>query len=228
MFRSLMIALSFFAMCWACCASDVTIGAASVKLDPPSGYCEMDRSLSTDSRMFSVIDSMLKISGNRLLAASADCKELSDWRTGKRKLLDHLVQYQTLKSIEDSGISGTPESVVQQACKEMRSQGEQLVADTTRDAKKQAEKVLENIRVNEMKFLGVLAEDPLGCYAGILQKFRTDIGTEKTQVNLVATTVVKNKVIYVYFIAPFTSADTMIELLANERRAISQIQSANR
>lgn len=228
MVRSVISLFSSLVLCSSAFAMEVKIGNTPIRLDPPAGYCEMDRSLTADSRLFNVIESMLQTSGNRLLSVSADCRELKDWRSGSRPLLDHLVQYQTLRSVEDSGVGGTPEAVVQEACKAMRAQGEQLVAETTKDAKQQAERVLEKIRVNEMKFLGVLEEEPLACYAAILQKFKTDIGTEKVQINLVAITVIKNKVLYGYYIAPFTSGDTMFDLLADARKAISEVQSANR
>jgi hypothetical protein len=42
----------------------------------------------------------------------------------------------------------------------------------------------------------VLAEDPTGCYAGLLQKLRTEAGTDKTEVVMFVATIVKKRLVF--------------------------------
>ena len=52
--------------------------------------------------------------GNRLLAFSADCAQLADWRTGKRELLDNIAQYQTLIAWENGPLPAAAVTTIKQ------------------------------------------------------------------------------------------------------------------
>lgn len=207
-------------------AKDATVGATALVLPPPIGYCDLDAAQPSDARMVKAVEGMLGNTGNRLLAVSANCGELTAWRTGRRQLLDHMAQYQTLIAWED-GLPAAPETTVKEVCQQMHAQGDKLVADMTPDVKARAEQVLKTVKVNEMKFMGVVGEEPLACYAAMLQKFRTEIGTDKTQVTVFATTVVKSKLVYFYLFAPYVSGDTVTAMLAQQQAHIRQLRAAN-
>jgi hypothetical protein len=225
--RSLGLVLPF-ALCVAAFAKDASVGTVSLKLPPPPDYCEMDRASGpSDVKMMDAVEGMLKPTGNRLLAISADCTQLSDWRGGKRKLLDNLAQYQSLVSTEGSDLSTTAAEVVKTACAEMRAQGEKLVSDIEPDVRARADRVLKTVKVNEMRFLGVIAEEPTICYAAILQKFKAETGVEKTQVTVFATTVLKGKIVYFYFFAPYESGATVTDMLALEKAQMVKVKAAN-
>jgi hypothetical protein len=224
------LAAAFLGLCLLACpavAKDAKIGPTTLNLIPPPGYCEMDPAQASDARMVKAIEGMLGNTGNRLLAVSADCNQLTNWRTGKRKLLDNMAQYQTIISLESSPLPAAPDVTIKDACNQMRAQGEQLVADMTPDVQARAEQVLKTVKVNEMKFLGVVGEDPLVCYAAMLQKFKTEVGTDKTQVTVFATTVIKFKIVYYYLFAPYVSGATVTDMLAQQRKNVAALQAAN-
>jgi hypothetical protein len=208
-------------------AKDATVGTTSLALPPPTGSCELDANQASDARMMKAVEGMLAPTSNRLLAMSADCTQLDQWRTGKRPLLDNMAQYQTLTAWENTALPDTPEKTIKDACSEMRTQGEKLVADMTPDVKARAEQVLKTVKINEMKFLGVVGEDANVCYAAMLQKFHTEVGTDKTQATVFATTIVKGKLVYFYLFAPYVSGDTVTDLLAQQRTHVRQLQTAN-
>jgi hypothetical protein len=158
---------------------------------------------------------------------SAECNQLKDWRTGKRQLLENTAQYQTMISLENAPLPATPEAMIKDTCNQLRTQGEQMVANATSDAKTRAEEVLKTIKVNETKFMGVVGEDPLACYAAVLQKLTTETGAEKTQVIVFATTVLKGKIIYYYLYAPYVSGDSVTQMLAEQRVNVTKLQAAN-
>jgi hypothetical protein len=209
-------------------AKEVKVGATLLVLPSPPGYCELDSAQAADTRVVSAIEGMLAPSGNRLLAVSADCEQLAKFRTTPDSLLDNMAQYQTRVSWESRPLSGSPEGIIKQVCEEMRQQGNKLTADMTPDVKARAEQVLKTVTVNEMRFLGVVGEEPLVCYAAMLQKLKTEIGTEKTQLNMFATTFIKSKLIYLYLLAPYVGGDTATSMLEQQRANIAKLRAANR
>lgn len=204
-------------LCLAAAAKDAKIGEVSLHLPQPPGYCEMDAVLASDARLIADIHGALGKTGNRLLILSADCGELRDWRDGKRSALDHMAQYQTVRSLEDRPLADTPEKVVKGYCDEMRALGQQSTPGMTPDA----------LRGNEIKFLGVVGEDPLVCYSSLLQKFATDVG-ERTQVTVFATTVLKGKIVLYYLFAPYVGGETVTQMLVKQRANVGQLRRANR
>jgi hypothetical protein len=217
-----------FALYVAAFAKDAQVGGATLRLPPPAGYCEMDRATGpSDVKMMDAVDGMLKPTGNRLLAISADCTQLNDWRTGKRKLLDNLAQYQALVATESSDQSANAADVIKTACAEMRTQGEKIVSDMEPDVRARADRVLKTVKVNEMRFLGVIAEEPTICYAAMLQKFKAETGAEKTQVTVFATTILKGKIVYFYMFAPYESGSTVTDTLALQKAQMIKVKAAN-
>jgi hypothetical protein len=225
---SLGVALSFVLCCGATIAKDANVGDVALKLPLPPGYCELDRSSGrSDTKMIDVVEGMLKPSGNRLLALGADCEQLRDWRTGKRKLLDNLAQYQTLVGAENASLQATAAEVIKRSCEQMRAQGEKIAADELPRVQARAEEVIKMVKVNGQSFLGVIAEEPAVCYAAILQKFKTESGDEKNQVTVFAATVVAGKLVYFYLFAPYVSGSTVTDLLVQQKAQMVRLRAAN-
>src|SRR5882672_848514 len=75
-------------------AAQATVEGVPINLPAPAGFCEMSSGNPTDKRMLDTIDEALaKSRGNQLLAMSADCQQLADWRDGRRFIGDY-GQYQ--------------------------------------------------------------------------------------------------------------------------------------
>jgi hypothetical protein len=66
-----------------------------IELTMPPGFCELDKGNRVDPRALTAIRNLVSGGGNQLLAIAADCSQLTDWRAGKRPLLDDFLQYQT-------------------------------------------------------------------------------------------------------------------------------------
>jgi hypothetical protein len=206
---------------------DVKIGEVSIKLSAPPGYCALNASNAADARMITALEDMLDKSGNRLLSLSADCGQLADWHSGKRQLLDNMAQHQTRTSWENLQLPLTPEALIMDACSDLRARGDQLVTAMTPDAKQRVEEVLKTVKINEMKFLGVLDEEPAICYAALLQRFATETGTQKTQVAVFATTVVRQKLLYYYLFAPYVDGESVSTALEQQKVNARRLRSEN-
>jgi hypothetical protein len=199
----------------------VSVGGVLLRLSPPPGFCALEATHAADARLFGAVAHTLADMGNRLLSLSADCTELAEWRSGKRQLLDNLAQHQTMATWEDVVLAVSPQTIIKQTCAEMRSRGGELVSSTAAQANARIEQVLKTVKINEMKFLGVLGEEPLACYAALLQRTATEAGREKTQVTVLATTVVRRKLIYYYRSAPYADGgilEAMRELVKADTR----------
>ncbi len=209
-------------------ARQVNVGTVPIDLPPLPGYCELDETQPGDARMLAAINSMLEPSGNRLLAVSADCRQLDDWRNGRRRLLGSMAQYQTLRAWEHGSLPASPEQVIRSACAQFRAQGESIVSSMTPGIQARAEEVMKTVKVNEMKFLGVLGEDANACYASLLQRFRAETGDDVTQAAVFAATTIRSKIIYSYLFAPFEGGHTLDDLHARLRASVAALEAANR
>jgi hypothetical protein len=206
-------------------AGEAKVGGTSLNLMPPPGYCELDAAKATDARAVAAIAASLSRTGNRLLALSADCGELRDWRAGTRPIPDHMAQYRALTNAEDAALSKAPQALLKDSCTLMRVQGGQPV---DLDIKARAEQTVTIIKNSETRFMGVVAEDAQGCYAALLQKFTAESGDEKIRAILFATVVLRDKVIiHYYLLAPYISSDTVVQMLATQRANVAKLQAAN-
>jgi hypothetical protein len=205
-------------------AAEATIGGVSVSLPPPGGFCELSASNSSDQRMISTLTDLLAKSGNKLLAMSADCGQLADWRTGKRKLLDDFAQYQTPIASMDK----PPSETVAQTCATLRAEGEKILANQMPDIKARVESTLSQIKMNETRFIGVLGEDPDACYAGLIQKIHTEAGTDKTQVTMFAVTLTKAKSVFVYRFSVYHDPHSVDAVLGKIKVDVAALTAANR
>jgi hypothetical protein len=205
-------------------AKDAQIGAATLTLPPPDGFCEMTEDDPSDARMIQAISGMLASAQVEALVMSADCTQLESWRGGVKPLLDDFAQYQTAIPTKNSDFPRAES--IKGFCTAMRAQGGNM-AGMTDDLNKRLNAVLENAKFNEMNFLGVLAEDADACYFGLVQKVRSEIGTEKTQVGMTATTVIKGKLVNYVVYTTYQNADTVTEALARHKRNVAALLAAN-
>jgi hypothetical protein len=205
-------------------AVQTTIGGVAVTLPPPGGFCELSEINPSDKRMVTTLTGLLEKSGNKLLSMSADCGQLADWRTGKRKLLDDYAQYQTAIA----SMNQPPSETVEETCTTLRAEGNKILANQMPDIKARVESTLKEIKMNATTFIGVLAEDSGACYAGLIQKIHTEAGTDKTQITAFAITIIKDRSIFVYRFAVYQNADTVNVVLAKLKNDVAALLAVNR
>jgi len=204
-------------------AAQANIGGVSIQLPPPGGFCELSTSNESDKRMITILGGLLEKSGNKLLAMSADCRQLSDWHSGKRQLLDDYAQYQTQIATMDK----PPSETVAQTCNTLRQEGNKILENQMPDIRARVESTLSKIKLNETSFLGVLAEESNACYAGLVQKIRTEANTDKTQITVFAVSIVKNKSVFSYRFAVYQNPQTADVVLGKIKVDIAALIAAN-
>jgi hypothetical protein len=227
MLRLSLALAAFCLLCWAAAAKQEKVGGVALNLLPPAGYCELDGAQPGDARMLSAIGGMLEKGGNRLLALSADCRQLDDWRNGKRPLLANYAQYQTQKASENASLPAAPAEVIKAACQQLRAQGDNIAARQLPDMQRSFDEALAGIKYNESKFLGVMAQDAKACYAALLSRIRAETGADVAQVGMFAITIIKGKAIFSYLFAPYAGAKELTVQLDQLRRNVAALDAAN-
>jgi hypothetical protein len=200
-------------------AAEVTVEDVTFKLPPLAGFCDLEDQYPSDGRMLATLTDLLTKSGNKLLSMSADCQQLADWRAGKEPLLDDYANYQTpIRPIAET---------IKQTCDTLRAEGDKIQSNQTPDIKARLKDALPKIELKDASFMGVLAEDPTACYAGLLQKLRTETGADKTQVVLFAAMIVKKRFIFVYGITRYVDSDSVDRMLAVLKTHVPKVLAAN-
>jgi hypothetical protein len=113
-------------------------------------------------------------------------------------------------------------------CTNMNAAAMRSMDYITPDPQQRAERASRDLKVNEIKLLGMIAEDPLVCYTATMQKFKVEGREETTQVAMIATTILKSKVVQLYLFAPYVAGKTIAQLLAKQRTNVGQLHRANR
>ena len=206
-------------------AADATIGGVLLKLPPPPGYCELSESNPADAPRLRAAGDQVKKGGNQLLAIVSDCQQLAGSRSNPRRLVDDYVQY--LTPIDPTN-EIVPPDIVKQVCDLYRAQGAKLFPTVAAEVKKHYEEAAKNAQVRDTEFLGVFDEDPNACYTGLLLKLKTTTGTDKIQLGVVATTLVKTKIIFYNRFAVFKDADAVAAVLSGHKANVAALLAANK
>jgi hypothetical protein len=211
-----------------CLAREVTIGGTPVDLTAPSGQCELEAGRPGDARMLQTTETALSGVGNRLLAFFADCKQLDDWRAGKRPLLEDFAQYQAAAATIGAPPPPAPDDIIKQNCAAQRKEGERTLSRLATDIKTRIEEAIRGVTVNQVRFLGVVGEEPGVCYGAIVQRFRAETGKDVTIVGVYATMFVRGKLVHYYLYTPYRSAQTVTALVARHKLNVAALLAANR
>ncbi len=205
-------------------AQDVVIGNAQIRLTPPVGHCVLADSQPADSRALQAVRTAIP-PGNRLLAMTANCRQLTDWRAGKLPLLLDSAQFQTQHQGEDH--SKDPQGAVRELCKVLRAQGGDLMSRLPGEANQRLAQAAASVKLNETRFLGVLAEDAQACYAGALLKIRPEQGSEISRLTVFASTVVKGRLVFYYFSTPYQAGQNIDDVIVRHKANVTSFLAAN-
>ena len=205
--------------------ASVVIGTTDVELRVPDGWCLLSRDNPNDIRI--IKGASKAVAGvNRLLAAFAECKELREWRAGKRPTLSNHGQYQTSRANETKVLRYTREQVAQAVCANYSKQSFNTDAISAW-TKERIEKAMKGVTVDKQQFLGAVTKPTDACYAGVFQKFKTQTGSTKNQTGVFATTFTRGKIIYVYMYAPKKGPAEFKDLIKRTQGLVADFYSAN-
>jgi hypothetical protein len=212
LFTSIVSALAF----------NARVGSATINLPAPKGFCELSNSDPSEKRMLTILGKNAELNGNLMLTISADCRQLAAWDAGKRQLLDDLANYQVSPKLIDK-----PPEPIHATCDVLRSQGDQLTKDDTKQKQDNLAKLSDKLAINSEKFAGVLDEDARACYAAFVQKLRTELGTDRVTLTVLAITTIKQQTVFLYLQGLYEDSDPSDKLLAHTKETVAALYAAN-
>ena len=138
-----------------------------------------------------------------------------------------MAQYQIMRSLEATWVSI---SDIKSICANVRAQSVQATGSVATKSQTVLEAVIEDVKVNEVRPLGVFAEDATTCYSGQFQKATVGNITIE-QVVIQAITVVKARLVLYYLFAPFAAGrtvnDQVNDLLTQHQSNLVALHAAN-
>jgi hypothetical protein len=204
----------------------ITIGADPVILPAPKDYCFLDAGETRDGQLFAAVQQSIG-AANQLFAIFADCTERSAWRKGEALLTRH-GQIQTMVKLRDKRMTIPRPTFAQAVCRHatpVRRGAPNPPVPAMGDAEL-AERI-NRLPVGRQQFLGAIDVDADACFTGLIQKFRTATGAARPEIAVIATTLVRGKILYVYLYAPASGANALNALLSKAKQLVREIVEAN-
>lgn len=203
-----------------------SIGSVPVTLVLPDGFCALDPALASDLRLLNLIRGAMAQVNEVLIVASA-CVELERWHKGEIETLNQQRQFLTPLQFLNETVPMDRAEYVKQACAAMRTTAQAEIDAALSKASERVEAVMEAIKVNESKSIGVLAEDSNGCYAGLLMKIMTEAGTPKDVAGVFFLTAVRSKLLSVNAYDVYSGPESFDKLLAAQKELARELAGAN-
>lgn len=201
-------------------SEDVGLGA-SVKVSPPKGFCELDKTNKADAALLDVASNYVKVAGFSLVALYADCRELEESRKSNTFILTKVLIARWIKRADR-----TPSQFISEACDQLR----QGLSD---EQKAQISKYVTefskgNSSVQNILALGVLDEvKGTVCYSGQLTKAKIANTGEVAAVYLTAGTFVGDHPISILQWTNYVDATSITAALENLKVIYSDFAKAN-
>jgi hypothetical protein len=200
---------------------EASLGGVLVKLPLAPNHCVLNESDPSEQRVISLVR-VAQPPALRSLLLQTNCSELREWHGGKRKILGDILQYQTMA---DDRVA--TENSIARTCASVRARGIVDLSGFTESANKRLAEAALAIKVDEIRFLGVIGEDPAVCYTANLWKFRSDHGDDILGVNGIAVTVIRERFLYFAIGTDYQDRRTLDELLSRLRDGIAVLRSSN-
>jgi hypothetical protein len=205
-------------------ALEVSVAGTRINVAAPDGYCPLDSKHSMDSQVIAATQQAIQ-SVNEELALFVACDRLTAWRDGKTDDLGDTADYQVQYKLKTQNFS--PEEILPVTCTLLRKQGGNILTQEQIAKDFNSIKALSGqIKLNEQQVYGVLHEDKTGCYAGIVQNLEVS-GKAETSFVVMAITVVKGKVLYLYHGSGLSSPETITRLLNTSRTTVAATLAQN-
>ena len=203
-------------------ARDVQVGATTVSVEAPFGYCELDKTKTFDTSWQTSATNLLKASSIELVAGFPNCKELQQARSSGQLILNKFFVSAYEPVIGKASAASTVET-----CNQIRAMGD--YSAESKSMVQDAVKKYSSSTSLDSKLLGVVEEVPSEvCYVATLQKIKTNKGEVVTLLVLIGITTVRTDLIYLYLNVPYADASSIPGALADLKVLYSDFAAANK
>lgn len=204
----------------------VDLAGVRLRLEVPKGQCPLDPAQQADARVIGMMSQVYR-GELRALHGFADCNELKAWRAGERGTLSHYGDYLVPVSGVDKTAPASSRALMDTACRTMREYNGEYNGWKDAGLKERIEKALEPYKMNQVRLIGVIDQDDAACYFATVQKTKTENGETKTQINVVALTLIGGKMLYIDLYSVLENDSTLQALLRRQKANVVRNIAAN-
>jgi hypothetical protein len=201
-------------------AGSVNLLGRSIELVIPAGYCEIGGH-PADTEFVSRARESIGTS-NKILALFADCKELDDFRKGKKTMLNN---YGTILAQTPNGQLRALKGVSRLEFIQKISARSGYIPEALKKAEARVRQYYPGLQRQE--YLGLLATDSNGLYLGLLTTMADDTGRPRSIVGTLGLTLVKELSFSINLYQVYKSTPDLRGLLARQQTAIASFVRAN-
>lgn len=195
------------------------VAGKAVHLSLPKKYCPMTTKNASDKLLLDGLQVSIK-GVSDLLLQFADCEELKNWRSGKRKFLNNLGNYLTPTALKAIDMQGREGATLKEICNLYKKQGAELLQSLSPEIKQRLKDGFNDIQINQMKLLGIVHEDENMCAAAAFQRLKTDDNTLKDQVSVFSATILNGRLVFSYLYSP-NNDRTVVDKLTKRIRELN-------
>ena len=192
----------------------------------PSGFCQFSETEPYDSK---ALANIRRSPNSYLLAMYAECSVLKRVRQGAANNTGDFLQYTVYRTGSQSAqqlkeyLKGTAAQKVKQSCIAMRSLNRKDISDLSRSIEDQLSNLNKLPGNQQLRILGVLGEDALACYSGLL--FTVAPGAKLASVK--AVTFINGQQIFVTLAVRFTGPESFTKTLSRLKDVVASFHAAN-
>jgi hypothetical protein len=197
-------------------AGEVKVGNVAVQLSPPSGYCELDRSIEHDKILSTNTSNLAEGAGNSYFALFTNCQELTSARKTKEFIPTKII-------VHGAGLSASDQKDLQRVCDGLKTF---KVSDQQKDMQDNVKKNSGGTRLGDQEGLGVLDEVKNEvCYYGLVQNVDVD-GKNLRLLTILAVTLRQHTTFFIYDSRPLDST-SIAAGLAHAKSVYADFVKAN-
>ena len=188
--------------------------------------CQLDPTYPADKMMLETLDKSLEKS-DKALFQFANCQELIEWRRGKQKYLSHIGNYQTARRLKNITVIGQEATTLKQICNNYKKQGAEALHHDASLIEKRLEESFKTLPPNNIKMLGVVHISETLCAIASYQQIQREDQSTANQVILLGVSILNNRLIYTYLLAPYSPEDKVTNLIEKLKLLNETNQSRN-
>ena len=203
-------------------AADIyTVAQRTLEVETPSAYCRLDRTKTAEDELFRAIEEV-NANLNRVLSVFVDCEELAQWRQGIMAAIERYGQ--VLTPAKEVAYAGLPRRVFLDELQKVM--GSAFVSGLEQGRDRMAA-VLPNLKLGEVRSLGLLAVDDLAIYAGMAELLAGSDGN-RVIAGVVAMTLINEVPISVNLYRTYEGPESIEALLIEQRQFLQGLMAGNK
>lgn len=198
-----------------------TVAQRILEVEIPPAYCRLDRNRTAEDELFRVIEDV-NANLNRVLSVFVDCEELAQLRQGVMVAVERYGQ--VLTPTKEVAYAGLPRRVFLDELQKVM--GSAFVSGLEQGRDRMAA-VLPNLKLGEVRSLGLLAVDDLALYAGMAELLAGN-GGNRVIAGVVAMTLINEVPVSVNLYRTYEGPESIEALLVEQRQIVQSLMAGNK